>query len=253
MGNTSEVDNPQRRLESIRSYELASIRSYFRSDARVLELGGSHGFQASVVKAWGCDVFSLDIKSPKPDSVIHHPVTIYDGVNIPLPDQSVDLVFSSNVLEHVDDLKGLLRDTRRVLRKGGRCIHVLPTPSWRIWTSLAGYAFALKILATGKQVKSTWGGTSYVKERGLLQAVLKRGILGPPHGNFSSAAAEIVHFSRSRWTNLFKREGFRIIRCFPMGLLYSGYGIFPRLSFASRRILSLLLGSATQCYVLEPA
>ncbi len=46
---------------------------------------------------------------------------------IPLEDSSVDLVWCSEVLEHVPDTAALLSETRRVLRTGGRLL--LTTPS----------------------------------------------------------------------------------------------------------------------------
>ena len=49
-----------------------------------------------------------------------------DG-EIPLEDSSVDLVWCSEVLEHVPDTAALLSEARRVLRTGGRLL--LTTPS----------------------------------------------------------------------------------------------------------------------------
>jgi SAM-dependent methyltransferase len=46
---------------------------------------------------------------------------------IPLEDSSVDLVWCSEVLEHVPDTAALLSEARRVLRTGGRLL--LTTPS----------------------------------------------------------------------------------------------------------------------------
>jgi SAM-dependent methyltransferase len=45
---------------------------------------------------------------------------VYDGVNLDLPDASVDLVVSHEVFEHVADLDGLLASLQRVLKPDGR-------------------------------------------------------------------------------------------------------------------------------------
>ena len=46
---------------------------------------------------------------------------------IPLEDASVDLVWCSEVLEHVPDTAGLLSEARRVLRTGGRLLVTTPS------------------------------------------------------------------------------------------------------------------------------
>lgn len=52
---------------------------------------------------------------------------------IPLADDSVDEVYASHVLEHLDDLDGMMREIHRVCKAGAR-VHVA-VPSF--WSSLA--------------------------------------------------------------------------------------------------------------------
>ena len=51
----------------------------------------------------------------------------FDGSRVPLPDASVDLVFSKSVLEHVplDGVPALLGELARVVRPGGAMVHVI--------------------------------------------------------------------------------------------------------------------------------
>ena len=46
--------------------------------------------------------------------------------SLPLRDRSADLVLLLDVLEHVEDDRGLLRELRRVLRPGGRAVIAVP-------------------------------------------------------------------------------------------------------------------------------
>ncbi len=50
----------------------------------------------------------------------------YDGRTLPWADGAVDVVFSSHVLEHIDDPLGALRDWMRVLRIGGHVVCHVP-------------------------------------------------------------------------------------------------------------------------------
>ena len=67
------------------------------------------------------------------------PVIVYDGQSIPLESDSVDIVFSSNVLEHIRDVEPFQSEVHRVLKPGGNAVHVLPTSSWRFWTSITSF------------------------------------------------------------------------------------------------------------------
>jgi SAM-dependent methyltransferase len=55
-------------------------------------------------------------------------VVISDGSNIPLPDASVDIAYSHQLIEHMhpDDALAHLREVSRVLKPGGRYICVTP-------------------------------------------------------------------------------------------------------------------------------
>jgi len=125
--------------ERICAAELERARQYFPSAAKVLEIGGGRGYQAAILASWGMDVTSLDIAG----AAAHHPVQVYDGQRIPFPGRSFDAVFSSNVLEHVEDVEALLGEAARVLKARGVMVHVLPSATWRWWTSVAHYVWVV--------------------------------------------------------------------------------------------------------------
>jgi SAM-dependent methyltransferase len=239
--------------EALRREEIQAVRCYFPPGSRVLELGGDYGYQAGIIHSWGLDVTSIDIELPA-DEPHQYPVHLYNGRDIPFPDRTFDVVFSSNVLEHIEDVRQLLAEARRVLQPGGIMIHVLPSSTWRFWTSVARYVWLL--VAVGLGYENPEAPVPQPLRRGephrfanLLDAVFTF----PPHGAYSSAVSELYYYSRHRWRRLFRSARLEVIEVVANDLFYTGYKTLPRLSVALRRRLSKLLGSSCSAFILRPS
>lgn len=80
----------------------------------------------------------------------------YDGTRVPFPDGTFDLVYSSQVLEHVADPRGHLREIARVLRAGGLLIgstsQLEPFHSMSFW-NLTPFGFVSLARDAGLQVR----------------------------------------------------------------------------------------------------
>lgn len=243
-------------LQMLRAHELDLAASMLRPGMRVLELGGGNGYQAARLTAMGMEVTSIDVA--RAPGEMHHPVGLYDGHRIPCPDGDFDVVFSSNVLEHVAHLDAMMLEIGRVLKSGGLAVHVLPTPTWRLWTSLAHYPYMagrIWLRLTGKRRAPppavACGDQSLPSAYALGTWQRLARLLGDgPHGEYSSAVAELWYYSRRRWLSVFARAGFRQVSDRPSGVLYTGYALFPGLTVKTRQGLAALLGSATRIYVL---
>ncbi len=239
-------------LINLRSSEFNCVKHYFNPGIRVLELGGGNGFQASLLDSLGADVKSIDIARPAGRHTFF-PVEIYDGHTIPYSDATFDVVFSSNVLEHVKDINGMMAEIHRVLKVDGIAIHILPTPTWRLWTSLTHYAYlAMRVLGLRRPV----GGGNVPSlgekmQRSGLGATIKRILFAGPHGEYPSAISEFWYFSKTRWLKVFRRNGFQVVRSSPGGIFYTGYSVAPVLSIGVRKKLVKILGSSTYIYVLR--
>lgn len=240
--------------QTVRLAEIEQIRCLFANRQNVLELGGGDGYQASVISAWGVKVQSIDVT---PNNEFFK-VSSYDGVHIPAQDRSVDLIFSSNVLEHVpvDNLPALLEEIRRVLKSDGISIHILPTPNWRILSFIGHYLFVLKKIKgrlTRTIPESAFGCDNVMAPRSAWSKTLKWSVFGSlsPHGEYPSIFSELYYFSSWRWASVFKAAGFEILSVAGNKLLYSGYFTLPRLDMIWRRRLALLFGSACNIFVLR--
>ena len=187
------------------------------------------------------------------------PITEYDGRHIPLTDNSVDIVFSSNVLEHVPDLSQMHSEVRRVLKPDGYCIHVLPTHAWRLWTILTSLPDAVVYpvasipqlvprAAPGKVELRRLGEAWYRTARYVGGRILQR-----RHGERGNALSELWLFHPRWWRRNFRENGFTIVHDEPMGLFYSGNMLLgAALDFARRQRLSSLLGSACHLFKIIP-
>jgi SAM-dependent methyltransferase len=247
-------------LKALRLAELDDVAPYLPHGARVLEIGAGTGEQAVELARRGFDVSAIDVPQSNYRGARVFDVIDYDGVNIPLPSASVDVVFSSNVLEHVARLDDLGREMARVLKPGGRCVHLVPTPAWRLWTALTAFPavvqsggfLLLAVLGRGETdspYRSSVGHAAYVFARHVYEALLQ-----PPHGERGNRLTEAYYFSRRWWLRHFERTGMRVVEARPGGLFYTGHMVLgPLLPIGARRRLAHSLGSACHLFVLEPA
>jgi len=238
-------------LEALRRWELDVAWPYFSGAREVLELGAGNGFQASIIASRGLRVVALDIA---PRSPTYYPVEVYDGRKIPYATGSFDLVFTSHCLEHIDRLVPFLSEMKRVLRTGGKAIHVLPTSSWRLWTSLAHYGYAAR-RACGLPSPG-WGGQGPSPTHGSLWGRglgfwLTRVLVAGPHGAYPSALHELWYYSEKCCKRTFQAVGFQLEATQLSGLFYTGYALCPWLGLEARRRLAGYLGSSSRIYVLR--
>lgn len=210
-------------LEAIRLHEIESVIPLMPAQARILEIGAGTGWQARALAQHGFDVESIDLPTSQYAGSRVWPVRNYDGVSIPFPPGSFDVVFSSSTLEHIPHLRGFQGEMRRVLKPGGIAIHIVPSAAWRFWTSLT---HPLRYLT-----------------------------LPIVHGEHSSnVVSEMLAFRRSSWTTLFRETGWVVEDCRPGGLFYTGCCIADRrLSPQRREQLSRWLGSSVHIFVLRAA
>ena len=245
-------------LHVIREFEYTKIIERFSVGARVLEIGGGTGYQAKRLTEDGYAVDSIDIPDSNYADQREFPVQPYDGRNIPFPDASFDIVFSSNVLEHVRDLSYLQTEMRRVLKPGGLCVHLMPSGAWRFWTNISHYVeFIQRLLDSATRLipkglsKHALRDSIYVLLQ-MANTVKTFAIVGR-HGETGNALSEIVTFSASHWKKHFSREHFAMDEAMPIGLFYTGYMVLgPRLSIGMRQKLAKWLGSACVIYVVRP-
>jgi SAM-dependent methyltransferase len=240
-------------LNELRVVEMERLIPLIPKGARVLEFGAGTGQQARFLADRGFDVVAIDMATSNYAEHLVFPVQQYDGEHIPLPDKSIDVIFSSNVLEHVENIPKIMSEFRRILRPGGFGLHAMPTTSWRFWTFVTGFANSAAIAAhiPGHLVSPPEG-------QGRLRTLFRNlklvagGIIPIGHGTSSEGISELYTFSRHFWVRTFNKHGFDVVEDKPMGLFYTGHMLFGKgIAFDRRDKLSRSLGSATHIYIVK--
>lgn len=240
-------------LGRFRAFELEQALVWFDeagAGARVLEIGSGTGQQAAALEKRGYRVDAIDLASTPYREAQVFPVATYDGRTIPFNDSTFDIVFSSNVLEHVEDLGALLTEIRRVLRPGGLSIHLMPTPAWRAWSLATHFGWGAKrLLAIAR------GGTSDRGELGRprraapsLRSALAS-LLPRRHGEHGTALGELLAFRRDRWIRVLGQSGLDYVGDAATGLFYTNALLLgDLLPISLRRSMSVFTGSACHTY-----
>lgn len=233
---------------------MERLLPYIPAGARVLEFGAGTGRQARFLAERGYDVVAIDLARSNYADHLVFPVSQYDGEHIPVEDRSIDVIFSSNVMEHVENIPAIMAEFRRILRPGGFGLHAMPTPAWRFWTFMSGFANAF--VAAAQVPRDVARPASGVGRWAAVRKDLKimaASVIPIGHGTSSEGISELYTFSRRAWVNLFERHGFEVVRDEPIGLFYTGHMLFgSSLDYSRREALSRSLGSATRIYMVRP-
>lgn len=245
-------------LHAIRRYEIRKIICHFPPGAHVLEIGGGTGYQAQLLAEHGFKVASIDVSDSNYKDSRVFPVTIYDGKTFPFEDRTFDIVFSSNALEHIFDLEQIHRESRRVLKPGGYCVHVMPTAVWRFWSSVTHYVELLQEWAAlcPELVPKHLSRSGLMNPLSVLSRMwrLAKGYAIPPrHGETGTVITELWTFRRRYWENHFRHAHFALACVEPMGLFYTGQMVLgPHWRMSSRERTASFLGSACVLYKVQP-
>jgi SAM-dependent methyltransferase len=248
----------QLRLEEIGD-TIALLRRY-KPSGDLLEIGAGTGWQSKALSEAGYRVEAIDL--PPTSDISNHarnrewPIHDYDGAHIPFPDASFDIVYSSNVLEHVTDLATLTAELRRVLRPGGIALHLLPNSNWRLLSLLTYYPAQAVDAVRWIRRKSSPAAPSTAGDRtsaslGFLAKLAHR-LVPHAHGAQGNALSEVGRFSKASWDFYFAATGWEVLEYGDNGVLASGdYLLGSLLPMPARRSLGRMMGGIAHVYVVR--
>jgi 2-polyprenyl-3-methyl-5-hydroxy-6-metoxy-1,4-benzoquinol methylase len=253
-------------LHEIRSRELESIIKALpvRRFEAILELGCGDGFQSMKLKPLGKLLVSTDYRFTALNRRQSNNLNfvVCDAEQLPFKPGSFDAVFSSNMLEHLEDIDRALKEMTYVLRPRGMMLHAVPNVTWKVLQLVLHYPFVVflelnKLAGRFKRVSTNVDSDLQKREdsnvktqrgsKALWQRLLGR-CFPSVHGIGRGHIDELYRFSDLYWQRVFRRNGLISSPVKPQMPLYSAYGFgFTRL----RKVGELFGLSSCNCYVLQ--
>ena len=235
-------------LRTLRRRELEAI---FRGCppgcfVRGLELGAGDGFQSTLLTQYAASLVVTDyypgILQQTDTATITHQVCDAEHVGETFSPGEFDLIFSSNMLEHLPRVREALAGMHGVLRDEGIAIHVMPSPFWKLCQMVGFYPnFVMARLErysaaacppAGVQ-RRDWRtaqparpapGTTTRRSRAGVTATCAGCCGRSPHGAAGSNLEEFRSFRPAHWRAQFAAAGFTVAHWCCLPPMSSGYG-----------------------------
>ena len=114
------------------AYYREQVRNNLSENKVILDVGGGKkcSFASDARKFEGIKLIGLDVSQEELD--YNHDLDekivfdISSGERVPLDDASIDMITSSSVLEHLQNLENSIKEIHRILKPGGKFISVIP-------------------------------------------------------------------------------------------------------------------------------
>jgi SAM-dependent methyltransferase len=225
---------------------------------RCLELGAGDGYLGTLVARRARLLVSTEIRLGRlgEPPLANTRYVFCDAELLPFRAERFDLVFSSHLLEHLADLPGALAGMRRVLRRDGVMVHLVPSRLWKLLDlGLFFPSQAVHVIEKyGPGRKAENEPPSAEPMRSTVKQASpgwwRRSFWPPVHGIGRSNVAELARFGIRRWMSEFERAELDVVairRDFPLHSPYR-FGLER-----TRSLLESLGASSTVGFVLAHA
>ena len=205
---------------SLRRREIQAVFKDAPNDlfTEALEIGAGDGLQSQILSNYARAVISTDLNDNRLEQEPHPKITyqVCDCENLPFEDSRFDLVYSSNVLEHLMHPDKALMEIHRVLQEDGIVINIIPNRVWKLShlalfypnQALTAVELLLSRSRRGMVGKHQGRGNNLARER---SSSIYRHLWPSVHGENSNHLVEFIRMGSSYWTKMFKRAGFGVV------------------------------------------
>lgn len=245
--------------QKIRIEELETALEVFSNEKNldILEIGGRDGFQANIISKKGHKVTSIDINPLLPQI---HLVQKGDINKLDFENNSFDLIYSSNMLQEIDNIDEAFMEMKRVLKKDGIIIHIVPSSWWSLITNFWHYCLIPKYLIKSNKIQQIFNSKKVTnidiqnnnqKNKNSKATTNLKKLFFHPLGTNTSFVHEIIYFSQFYWKKSFNDNRFTIIEEKNCPYLYSGYSIFRFKFLSFRKFLAKLGITSCFCFIMK--
>ncbi|MFA5388582.1 MAG: methyltransferase domain-containing protein [Candidatus Omnitrophota bacterium] len=244
-----------------------SIKSH--DIGKTLEVGCGNGFFSYLVSSVSSTVIATDLycKDPKSHTVgmdnARQLISKIGGKNIslcacsgeslPFKDDVFDLVFSSYTLQYIKDRQFVLNELKRVVKKDGEIVLVLPNFTERVYSFFQYYVYfmvkAIKMVFKkiyGKKISRDNNAKNHSFDIKKFKEDYKYFPFPGPHGAYKNSFIEMISHMPHRWNAEFKRAGLKLNSSFttvfvPYPLILTiSYRLACNMLFLSKKITQFL-------------
>ncbi len=197
-------------------------------DISILELGCGIGYQSAMLASISKSVVATDLPNesvadhaPGMDAAakLHKQLAI-DNVKLipcsaeelPFEDDSMDMVFSSHVLEHIPNQQKALEEIYRVLKPGGYHVCIVPVRFEKLYAFISFYSYLVKAsLIRVKKIFSRDKVLANIDDKSIIKqesgpSILRAFPFPPPHGYSNHFLAEWKEWGCSTWRRKIKMD-----------------------------------------------
>lgn len=241
-------------LQFIRNAEFENALIFFPDDKniKILEIGGGDGFLAKKIHDKGYKITSIDQISKEPQ---YFPVVIGNALKMDFKSEEFDMIFSSHVIAHIEDRELFFSECKRVLKKNGLMIHIVPSTAWSIGTNFWHYIFLSKFFRKRKKtnVSQTNIENQNIRSNERIQIIKKiiNILFLHPLGTHPSFIHEFYYFSKYRWKKTFQNHGFNIINLKNGPYFYSGHNVLKNKICKLRKKFTKIGVTGSFCFVVK--
>jgi len=147
-------------------------------------------------------------------------------------------------------------EIKRVVKKDGIILHIVPTSGWSFITNIWHYLFIPKYLLksikkrTFSKLQPQTNSEQKIQMQRSNHYKIKKLFLHPL-GENPSFIHELIYFSRRHWEKLFLDSGFKVVDIKGGPYVTSGYGVFRFKLISFRKIFAKYFFSSSYCFTLK--